>query len=177
MCTWSEEPSDSPFKIPVKKLYSMVVACWHCDVQELAVMVARSRNGEIKAFPVVETIHKDNICHTTEAPARVPHQVQLNAQQVASQAVACLEGENGTHCLFMALPIPHWNPWPPSPPPPLPHTYAPPLPCVHVHTSRPPCQVSMRVCELCITMTLHLFVDDQTISGRGVVRCHCTDIT
>ena len=59
-------------------------------------MVARSRNGETKAFPVVETIHKDNICHTTEAPARVPHQVQLKAQQVASQAVACLEGEDGT---------------------------------------------------------------------------------
>lgn len=55
-------------------------------------MVARSSSGEMKAFPVVETIHKDNICHTTEAPARVPHEVQLSAQQVASQAVACLEG-------------------------------------------------------------------------------------
>lgn len=63
-----------------------------CAVQELAVMVARSRNGETKAFPVVETIHKDNICHTTEAPARVPANTQLRAQQVASQAVACLEG-------------------------------------------------------------------------------------
>lgn len=62
-------------------------------------MVARSCNGEVKAFPVVETIHKDNICHTTEAPARVPPQIQLNAQQVASQAVACLEGEAGTRCL------------------------------------------------------------------------------
>ena len=56
-------------------------------------MVARSRNGETKAFPVVETIHKDNICHTTEAPARVPTDIQLRAQQVASQAVACLEGK------------------------------------------------------------------------------------
>ncbi len=55
-------------------------------------MVARSRNGETKAFPVVETIHKDNICHTTEAPARVPHETLLTAQQVAQQAVECLEG-------------------------------------------------------------------------------------
>lgn len=61
-------------------------------VQELAVMVARSRNGETKAFPVVETIHKDNICHTTEAPARVPHETLLKAQQVAQQAVECLKG-------------------------------------------------------------------------------------
>lgn len=61
-------------------------------VQELAVMVARSRNGETKAFPVVETIHKDNICHTTEAPARVAHETLLKAQQVAQQAVECLEG-------------------------------------------------------------------------------------
>ena len=55
-------------------------------------MVARSRNDEIKAFPVVETIHKDNICHTTEAPARIPAAVQLQAQRVAQQAVACLDG-------------------------------------------------------------------------------------
>ena len=55
-------------------------------------MVARSRNGETKAFPVVETIHKDNICHTTEAPARVPQETLLKAQQVAQQAVECLEG-------------------------------------------------------------------------------------
>lgn len=77
-----------------------------CYVQELAVMVARSRNGETKAFPVVETIHKDNICHTTEAPARVPPQVQLNAQRVASQAVACLEGEPATQCLSLLVPTP-----------------------------------------------------------------------
>lgn len=55
-------------------------------------MVARSRNGTTKAFPVVETIHKDNICHTTEAPAQVPADVAARAQQVAEQAVSCLEG-------------------------------------------------------------------------------------
>ena len=55
-------------------------------------MVARSRNGTTKAFPVVETIHKDSICHTTETPAQVPAETALRAQQVAEQAVACLEG-------------------------------------------------------------------------------------
>ena len=33
--------------------------------KELAVMVARSRNGELSTYPVVETIQKDNICHQT----------------------------------------------------------------------------------------------------------------
>ena len=101
-------------------------------------MVARSRNGEIKAFPVVETIHKDNICHTTEAPARVPPQVQLHAQQVASQAVACLEGGALSHTppsLTPSLTLA----WPslPSLPTPCPPTAQPgPLssstPCHHV---------------------------------------------
>ena len=37
--------------------------------KELAVMVARSTKGEIKVYPVVETIHKDNICDIVIAPA------------------------------------------------------------------------------------------------------------
>lgn len=37
---------------------------WAPFVRELAVMVVRSRSGEVKAFPVVETVHQDNICHT-----------------------------------------------------------------------------------------------------------------
>lgn len=37
---------------------------WAPFVRELAVMVVRSRSGEVKAFPVVETVHLNNICHT-----------------------------------------------------------------------------------------------------------------
>ena len=76
----------------------------HC-VQELAVMVARSRNGDTKAFPVVETIHKDNICHTTQAPARVPPDTLLKAQQVAERAVACLEGGPRTFACAVCVPF------------------------------------------------------------------------
>ena len=79
-------------------------------------MMARACNGEVKAFSVVETIHKDNICHTTEAPARVPPQIQLNAQQVATQAVACLEGAPGMQRLSMLSMTPHQTPPPPAPP-------------------------------------------------------------
>lgn len=65
---------------------------WVPFVCELAVMVARSSTGEIVSFPVVQTIHRENICHTTEAPARVPAAVQQEAARVAEAAVACFGG-------------------------------------------------------------------------------------
>ncbi|URE25528.1 AIR carboxylase [Musa troglodytarum] len=40
-------------------------------VEELSVIVARARDKSVSCFPVVETIHKDNICHIVEAPASV----------------------------------------------------------------------------------------------------------
>lgn len=61
-------------------------------VKELAVMVVRSRDGTTSAYPVVETVHKNNICHVTETPADVPPAVRERAAQVAEQAVACLYG-------------------------------------------------------------------------------------
>ncbi|KAL5512233.1 hypothetical protein ACEPAG_3518 [Sanghuangporus baumii] len=38
--------------------------------KEIAVMVVRSNSGEIRAYPAVETVHKDNICHIVFAPLR-----------------------------------------------------------------------------------------------------------
>ena len=61
-------------------------------VCELAVMVVRSRNGSVTSFPVVQTIHKNNICHTTEAPACIPKEIQQAALQAAERAVSCLKG-------------------------------------------------------------------------------------
>lgn len=45
---------------------------WAPFVKELAVMVMRARDGCVASYPVVETVHKDNICWVTEAPADVP---------------------------------------------------------------------------------------------------------
>lgn len=73
----------------------LYVEKWVPFVCELAVMVARSSNGEIVSFPVVQTIHRDNICHTTETPARVPLSVQQEAKRVAESAVACFQGRVG----------------------------------------------------------------------------------
>ena len=55
-------------------------------------MVARSRSGETRAFPVVETVQKDSICHVTEAPAQVSEAVRSAAARIAEGAVATLEG-------------------------------------------------------------------------------------
>ena len=56
-------------------------------------MVARSRDGSTRAFPVVQTVHRNSILLVTEAPANVPKRVYQQAQRVAEKAVACLDGE------------------------------------------------------------------------------------
>ncbi|XP_031492940.1 phosphoribosylaminoimidazole carboxylase, chloroplastic isoform X2 [Nymphaea colorata] len=61
-------------------------------VKELAVIVARGRDGSFSCFPVVETIHRDNICHIVNAPVDVPDKVQKQASDVALRAVGSLEG-------------------------------------------------------------------------------------
>lgn len=65
---------------------------WAPFVKELAIMVARGRNGCIRSFPVVETTHVSNICNTVEAPARIPAEVAELAIQVAERAVGSLTG-------------------------------------------------------------------------------------
>jgi phosphoribosylaminoimidazole carboxylase (NCAIR synthetase) len=55
-------------------------------------MVARSRSGETRAFPVVETVQRDSICHVTEAPAQVSEAARNAATRIAESAVATLEG-------------------------------------------------------------------------------------
>lgn len=64
-------------------------------VKELAVMVVRTQTGEVFAYPVVETIHKDNICHTVYAPARVSHSERFAARAEAVRAVSALPGKAG----------------------------------------------------------------------------------
>lgn len=54
---------------------------------ELAVMVARGRAGDIVAYPVVETVQRDHICHEVVAPARVSSEVAAAARAAALGAV------------------------------------------------------------------------------------------
>ncbi|KAF8073186.1 ADE2 [Scenedesmus sp. PABB004] len=72
--------------------HGLYAEAWAPFVKELAVMVVRSRDGTVASYPVVETIHKNNVCHVTEAPARVPDAVAAAAAGVAERAVAALDG-------------------------------------------------------------------------------------
>ncbi|KAH3672419.1 hypothetical protein WICMUC_004255 [Wickerhamomyces mucosus] len=60
--------------------------------KELAVMVVRSPKDEVFAYPTVETIHENNICHLVYAPAKVPGSVLLKAQNLAKAAVKSFPG-------------------------------------------------------------------------------------
>ncbi|XP_068661684.1 phosphoribosylaminoimidazole carboxylase, chloroplastic [Aristolochia californica] len=65
---------------------------WAPFLKELAVIVARARDDSISCYPVVETIHRNNICHIVEAPANVPEKVKKLAIDVAQKAVSSLKG-------------------------------------------------------------------------------------
>ncbi|KQX68502.1 5-(carboxyamino)imidazole ribonucleotide synthase [Paenibacillus sp. Root444D2] len=54
----------------------------HFD-KELSVIAARSPRGEVKAFPAAENIHVHNILHQSIVPARIPAQVQKEAEELA----------------------------------------------------------------------------------------------
>lgn len=60
--------------------------------KELAVMVARDIHGTIVSYPVVETIHKDNICHVVKVPAPIPHTIQSKARTLAESVLTHLDG-------------------------------------------------------------------------------------
>lgn len=66
---------------------------WAEFEREIAVMVVRSSSGEVKAYPAVETVHRDNICHTVYAPLRSSDPtVEARAREIAQRAVSTFEG-------------------------------------------------------------------------------------
>ena len=73
-------------------------------VQEVAVMVAKTKGGEVVSFPVTETIHKDSILHVTQTPAQIPEELLEKAKELAEQAVASLEGKQIVQRVFSTLP-------------------------------------------------------------------------
>ncbi|KAK1581393.1 hypothetical protein Q3G72_005632 [Acer saccharum] len=96
----------------------LYVEKWAPFVKELAVIVARGRDNSILCYPVVETIHKENICHIVKSPAVVPWKIRKLATDVAYRAVSLLEGagvfavelfltEDGQILLNEVAPRPH----------------------------------------------------------------------
>jgi len=59
---------------------------------EVSVIATRSTSGEIKTYPLVENIHKDNILNMTIAPARVNEVISKNAEEIAHKTMEVLRG-------------------------------------------------------------------------------------
>jgi phosphoribosylaminoimidazole carboxylase len=96
----------------------LYVEKWVVFKKELAVMVAKSTNGEIVSYPCVETIQKDNICHLVIAPAPIDGTVRDRARYIAELVVSSFSGagiygvelfmlENGDLFFNEVAPRPH----------------------------------------------------------------------
>lgn len=66
---------------------------WVHFKKEIAVMVVKGADGEVRSYPAVETVHKDHICHLVCAPLRGGDAaLGRRAREVAEAAVGTFEG-------------------------------------------------------------------------------------
>ena len=88
------EPNDTltAWKTLEGRKSSLMVESFVPFIKELAVMVARSRNGEILTYPVVETVQKDHICHIVKVPADVGEDVSKMVATIAKRAIEAVDG-------------------------------------------------------------------------------------
>lgn len=61
-------------------------------IKEIAIMVGRNSMDEVISYPVVETIHKNNICHIVMVPAPIDKKIQNKAQRLAEKVMKHLQG-------------------------------------------------------------------------------------
>lgn len=67
---------------------------------EVSVIASRNTHGQIKTYPLVENMHKDNILRTTVAPARVADGIANQARVIARDVLSVLSG-SGTFGIEM----------------------------------------------------------------------------
>jgi phosphoribosylaminoimidazole carboxylase PurK protein len=65
---------------------------WVDFEKELAVMAVRDIDANIKTYPVVQTIHENNILHLVYAPAPIPEEQNKQAEDFAKKVMEHLEG-------------------------------------------------------------------------------------
>lgn len=58
--------------------------------REVSVILARTRAGEVRSFPVAENRHRDGILDTTVVPARITPELTDEARAVAARIAACM---------------------------------------------------------------------------------------
>jgi 5-(carboxyamino)imidazole ribonucleotide synthase len=59
---------------------------------EVSVIASRNTKGQIKTYPLVENIHKENILRKTIAPARVSENISTKAEEIAEKTMSVLKG-------------------------------------------------------------------------------------
>jgi 5-(carboxyamino)imidazole ribonucleotide synthase len=59
---------------------------------EVSVIASRNTKGQIKTYPLVENIHKENILRETIAPARVTDEIIKKAESIANSTMTVLKG-------------------------------------------------------------------------------------
>lgn len=59
-------------------------------VSELAIIITTSRSGETAAYPLVESVQRDHICHIVRAPAPVSAEIAERATDIAKRAVTAI---------------------------------------------------------------------------------------
>jgi 5-(carboxyamino)imidazole ribonucleotide synthase len=72
--------------------------------RELAVMVARSPSGSEAAYPVVETVQANHVCHEVVAPAPIAADAARRAAEIARAAAAAAHGLGVTGVEMFLLP-------------------------------------------------------------------------
>ena len=62
--------------------------------KELAIIVARNKEGEIKCYPVVEMLFDDrtNICDIVMAPAKISQSIEEKAVEISTKCIEILDG-------------------------------------------------------------------------------------
>jgi 5-(carboxyamino)imidazole ribonucleotide synthase len=79
----SEEEIPEAYETLARSGVQLVLEQFSRFEKELSVIAARNPQGEIKAFPVAENIHVDNILHLSIVPARIGEDVQREAERLA----------------------------------------------------------------------------------------------
>ena len=86
----NKEAIDEAFnKLSAGPLYAEKLVSFE---KELAVIAARDKFGTVVSFPVVETVHRNNICHIVRSPAQVSEEIKNRAGKLAETVLQSLEG-------------------------------------------------------------------------------------
>jgi 5-(carboxyamino)imidazole ribonucleotide synthase len=59
-------------------------------ISELAIIITTSRNGEAVAYPLVESVQREHICHIIRAPAPISSEITEKATDIARRAVTAI---------------------------------------------------------------------------------------